>query len=206
MNPLIRHFPLVVHAKPSNAITTTSVVLGLTGLSFASQGRLLAAACCCALALPCDVLDGMVARRRGEASAFGAQLDTLADAVSFCLLPAALGFALPLPAWMRGLQLLYAVAGLLRLARFGEVGTRHVRGVECFEGMPTPFACVAVLAAVAVGGWVGPGLGGPLLGGTYAAAALAMVSAIPFPKRGLHVRLMWGIVPASIVAIWARGP
>jgi CDP-diacylglycerol--serine O-phosphatidyltransferase len=202
---LTRSFPIVAHAKLANAITATSVLLGMAGVAFAGGGHVLGAATCCALALPCDVLHGVVARRRGEASAFGAQLDTLADAVSFCLLPAALGLALPLPAWARLPQLLYGLSGVLRLARFGEVGMRQVGGVECFEGVPTTLAAAVVLVAVAAGAWAGPGLQAPLLIATYVALALAMVSALPVPKRGPHVWLMWALVPASIVALWARG-
>src|SRR3954471_22774393 len=44
------------------------------------------------LCLALDFFDGRVARRSGRASALGAQLDSLADAVSFGVAPAAIGF------------------------------------------------------------------------------------------------------------------
>ncbi len=46
------------------------------------------------VALLLDIADGKVARRRGEHSPFGQELDSLADIVSFGVAPAALGYRL----------------------------------------------------------------------------------------------------------------
>src|SRR5215831_10642247 len=48
------------------------------------------------LALACDVMDGYWARRTGNKSALGADMDSLADIVSFGVAPAVLGFTLGL--------------------------------------------------------------------------------------------------------------
>ena len=49
------------------------------------------------LALICDVLDGYVARaNKGRQSVLGADLDSLADVISFGVAPAVLGFTLGL--------------------------------------------------------------------------------------------------------------
>ena len=95
------------------------------------------------LALVLDFADGRVARWRHQSSSLGADLDSLADIISFGLAPAALGFA----AGLRGAGdvaiLLYFVGcGISRLARFnvtaGELTDEKSGKVKYFEGTPIP--------------------------------------------------------------------
>src|SRR5688572_24251937 len=72
----------------------------------------------------CDVLDGRVARLTGAASTFGAELDSLADVVTFGVTPALLAksvvqdsFSLPSKA-VTALVAVYALGAALRLARY----------------------------------------------------------------------------------------
>lgn len=199
-----RAFPLSAHASLANAITATGASLGVAGVLLAARGHAVAAVACCALALPCDVLDGVVARRTGTASAFGAQLDTLADATSFCLLPAALALAFGVPAWVLAPAAFYAVTGLLRLARFGVVGTSSAGGVECFEGVPTSVGAGWLLATAAVGAWLPEATRAVLIAAAYVAFGLGMISAIPFPKHGLASRSLYAVVPIAVAALWIR--
>src|SRR3954469_19377629 len=72
-----------------------------------------------AVALIFDFADGRVARWRHRSSPLGADLDSLADVISFGLAPAALGFAIGLRGVLDVAILLYFVAcGISRLARF----------------------------------------------------------------------------------------
>jgi CDP-diacylglycerol--serine O-phosphatidyltransferase len=98
-----------------------------------------------------DVLDGRIARMTGTTSEFGAELDSLADVVSFGVAPALLayswGFAtLPRVGWL--VAFLFVVCGALRLARFNVQKTvvdgRH------FVGLPIPAAAAPVAALVNV--------------------------------------------------------
>src|SRR6185369_8637674 len=71
------------------------------------------------VALVFDFADGRVARWRRRSSLLGADLDSLADVISFGLAPAALGFAVGLRGAGDVVILLYFVAcGISRLARF----------------------------------------------------------------------------------------
>ena len=68
-----------------------------------------------------DTLDGFVARLTKTSSAFGVQLDSLADVVSFGLAPAILAFTwglwpLKRLGWAAGF--IYVTAAAMRLARF----------------------------------------------------------------------------------------
>src|SRR6185503_18531581 len=71
------------------------------------------------VALVFDFADGRVARWRQRSSPLGADLDSLADVISFGLAPAALGFAVGLRGALDVLILIYFVCcGISRLARF----------------------------------------------------------------------------------------
>ena len=111
------------------------------------------------LAMVFDLLDGMVARKAGITSKFGAHLDSLSDAISFGLAPAFLTKVVVEDVW-RGyyapkvitvLTALYAVCALLRLARYNvEHGddAGEGNGVSVFAGMPTPGAAGVVTSVV----------------------------------------------------------
>ena len=100
------------------------------------------------LALICDIADGMVARWRRRQSPFGADLDSLADVVSFGVAPAALGFTLGLRGGWDMLILVYFVGcGVARLARFNVLAdqVKNEQGkVTHYEGTPIPFSLLVV--------------------------------------------------------------
>lgn len=89
-----------------------------------------------------DFLDGRVARWRRKQSAIGAQLDSLADLISFGVAPAVVGFALGLRGGIDGLILVYFVScGLSRLARYNVTAASlsdDSGKVRYFEGTPIP--------------------------------------------------------------------
>src|SRR5262245_47631909 len=92
------------------------------------------------LSLAMDFFDGRVARARGKASALGKELDSLCDALSFTVVPAALGYASGLRGPLQTLSLVFFVGcGLARLARFN-ARAQALAGsdgkVPYFEGIP----------------------------------------------------------------------
>ena len=105
-----------------------------------------------------DMLDGYVARLSRTASAFGGELDSLCDAVSFGVAPAflvlKLGPAGPtnpfLHQLLAGIAALYLACTVLRLARFNVDNTPDPSGHKRFRGLPSPGAagCIAALAIV----------------------------------------------------------
>jgi CDP-diacylglycerol--serine O-phosphatidyltransferase len=107
-------------------------------------------------ALIFDVLDGYVARlNKRRQSLLGADLDSLADIVSFGVAPAVLGYTLGLRGFWDVLCLTYFVCcGISRLARFNVTSaslTNTVTGkVRYFEGTPIPTSILIVfLLAIA---------------------------------------------------------
>lgn len=89
-----------------------------------------------------DYLDGRVARWRHRSSTIGADLDSLADLISFGVAPAVLAFALGLRGLVDAIVLLYFVAcGLSRLARYNVTAdslSDESGKVRYFEGTPIP--------------------------------------------------------------------
>jgi len=99
-----------------------------------------------------DALDGSAARWTNQTSEFGAQLDSLCDAISFGIAPAFLMLQMiqfrtevyhPRLLWV--IALLFAVCTILRLARFN-VETEEDDTHEGFSGLPSPAAAGAVAA------------------------------------------------------------
>lgn len=114
------------------------------------------------VALVLDILDGTVARWRRRSSPLGADLDSLADIVSFGVAPAVLGYALGLNGGFDALILIYFIAcGISRLARFNvtaqDLADEATGKVRYFEGTPIPASLllVAILAFLAARGLVG---------------------------------------------------
>jgi len=97
----------------------------------------------------CDFLDGLVARRLSRHSPFGADLDSLADIVSFGVAPAVLGFAMGLQGLWDALILIYfVVCGISRLARFNVTATAlegPMGKVKYYEGTPIPTSIIIVI-------------------------------------------------------------
>ena len=100
------------------------------------------------LALIFDYADGRVARWRRRSSLLGADLDSLADVISFGMAPAALGFAVGLRGALDIAILLYFVAcGISRLARFNATAASlsdESGKVKYFEGTPIPTSVLLV--------------------------------------------------------------
>jgi CDP-diacylglycerol--serine O-phosphatidyltransferase len=139
------------------------------------------------VALTMDVLDGRIARRRGVASPFGQELDSLADAVSFGVAPAAMGFAAGLRGGWDSLMLVFFVGcGISRLARYNVTAEsladptleRGRAKVTHFEGMPIPSSLLlVVLLAIlaATGHWQDSLPGGAFAIGPFTLHPLALL-------------------------------
>ncbi len=112
------------------------------------NGALYVAAMLICFAMVADLLDGKIARMTGGDSAFGAEIDSLSDVVSFCVAPGILvavmvvGSAFPTEyAWI--LAAAYAAFGAMRLARYNS--EKDVQPAERFSGLPSPAAAGAVM-------------------------------------------------------------
>ncbi len=100
-----------------------------------------------------DALDGPVARFARQTSAFGAQLDSLSDAISFGVAPAFLMLKFspvlfhPRLLWV--IAVLYMLCAVMRLARFN-VTQDDEPAHEYFRGLPSPAAAGMVASLVVI--------------------------------------------------------
>ena len=147
---MIRHLP--------NFLTCCNLLCGTVGIftifdfgkpdyEFVNPSDFLPAAYFVWAACIFDFLDGFVARKLNVTSPIGKELDSLADVISFGLLPSACMFTLirdhgPVNSDLPFVALLIVVCSAIRLAIFNVDETQN----ESFRGLPTPANALLITA------------------------------------------------------------
>ena len=134
-----------------NMITLAALFAGFYAVVMAINGRfdLATVGIFCAMVL--DSLDGRVARMTNTQSAFGEQMDSLSDMVSFGAAPALIAYVWTLKElgrWGWIAAFVYCACAALRLARFN-VNTAVV-DKRFFQGLPSPAAAALVMGFIAI--------------------------------------------------------
>jgi len=140
-----------------NLFTLSALFAGFYAVVASMKGHFDNAAIAIFIAMIMDSLDGRVARMTNTVSAFGAQLDSLSDMVSFGVAPALVIYSWSLHSlgkvgWLSAF--IFAVATALRLARFNSE-TEQSNNKRFFRGL----ACPAGAANIASLVWLGHELG-----------------------------------------------
>lgn len=217
--PLRRGLPL--RAVAPNAVTALALSSGLSGVRFAIAGEWQLAVGLVLVAGVLDGIDGRIARLLHGESRFGAELDSLSDAVSFGVAPALILYlwslvAMPRFGWT--CALLLAVFCALRLARFNaQIDVEHqpLKAAGFLTGVPAPAGAALALLPMLL--WLASGQ--PMLRSPWLVApwtgliALLMVSSLPtFSWSSLRLRrrvrfeaiALVVFVGASVVSVpWA---
>lgn len=140
MNPIVRNIP--------NTITSLNLACGVAGVLFAFENRFDMTLYCMLAAAVCDFFDGFTARALGAYSPMGKELDSLADLVSFGLLPSITFYRLMLEMSGDGfwnyIPLVIVIFSALRLAKFNI----DERQTDNFIGLATP-ACAMICGSLA---------------------------------------------------------
>jgi len=139
-----------------NLFTCTSIFCGFYALTLcagdATPAQLYQASIAIIFAMFFDGFDGRVARLTKTQSQFGVELDSLADVVSFGVVPGMLVYRWALSSLgFVGIFISFAFAacGALRLARFNVLAQRpHPGGMRYFVGLPIPLAAGVVVSMV----------------------------------------------------------
>jgi CDP-diacylglycerol--serine O-phosphatidyltransferase len=189
-----------------NLFTLAALFGGFYAIVMAINGRfdLAAVGVFCAMVL--DSLDGRVARMTNTQSAFGEQMDSLSDMVSFGAAPALIAYVWALQGlgrWGWIAAFVYCACAALRLARFN-VNTAVV-DKRYFQGLPSPAAAALVAGFI----WLMNDLGvkGPSVAWPMFALALysglTMVTNVPFYSfKDIHVKKS---VPFVVIVLLALG-
>ena len=135
---------LTLRAMLPNAITAAALCSGLTGIRFATEGQWTFAIGLVVLAGVLDGIDGRIARLLNAQSRFGAELDSLADSLSFGVASALILFMWSLDAWPSFgwfAALAFAICCALRLARFNariDTEDQPHKSAGFLTGVPAP--------------------------------------------------------------------
>ncbi len=170
-----------------NLITLTSIFCGFDSIRISAKAttdaEFQSAALLIVFAMFFDMLDGRVARMTKTQSAFGLQIDSLADVVSFGVAPSLLVYQWSLSALGTvGLvgSFLFTACGAVRLARFnvlsmGEQG-KPVKPSKYIVGLPIPGAAGILISIVVANHAAGTELGSA----RFAWIILAVVATLSF--------------------------
>lgn len=141
-----------------NAVTALALCSGLSSIRFAMDAKWEIAVLMVLLAAVLDGIDGRIARLVHGESRFGAELDSLSDAISFGVAPALILFmwtlnSVPRVGWL--VALVYALFCALRLARFNaqiDSTDQPHKSAGFLTGVPAPAG--AVIAMVPLYLWL----------------------------------------------------
>ncbi|NNE28113.1 MAG: CDP-diacylglycerol--serine O-phosphatidyltransferase [Saprospiraceae bacterium] len=143
-----------------NILTLTNLLFGCSALLFLFLGEYRLVMLCLVAAAIADVFDGLAARMLKINSDLGKELDSIADMVSFGLVPGAIGYFLLLMAgdpegtlppalswdWKAFPGFLITAFAGLRLAKFN----LDQRQSDSFLGLPTPSACFFIVGLLMI--------------------------------------------------------
>jgi CDP-diacylglycerol--serine O-phosphatidyltransferase len=204
---------LTLRALVPNAITAAALCVGLTGIRFAIEGQWEKSVLAVIFAGVLDGIDGRIARMLKSQSRFGAELDSLADSISFGVAPALILFLwslqeAPRLGWFAALA--FAICCVLRLARFNariDMADEPRKAAGFLTGIPAPVG--AGLAFLPLYLWIVSGrelFREPLLVGSWlVVVAFLLISALPTlawaklrPRRSMRLAVI--LVVALLVA------
>lgn len=198
-----------------NAITVLAMCAGLSAVHFATKDMWGAAIGSIAAAAVFDGLDGRIARLLDATSKMGAELDSLADAISFGVAPALVIYVWKFDPHREGwvVALVFAVCMVLRLARFNTLleVEQPPFAKEFFVGVPAPAGGLLLLLPLIVDEQLGrPGWwSGPVVVAVWTVGiALLLVSRIPTlsvktikvpPRLVAPLLVLVGLLAAAVI-------
>ncbi len=204
-----------------SALTLLGLGAGATAIRFALIQDWKMAVAAIFLAMIFDMLDGQAARLLGADSRFGAQLDSLADVVSFGIAPAVVVYSWSLAemgtaGWIAAV--IFCACSAIRLARFNVESSRDEGATQShpyFTGLPTPGAAGVLLLPLLLSFEFGREIfHDPMFCLTLVAITSAlMVSRVPTPAlkytrldrqtRIASVAAVGALIPLGIYVPWA---
>jgi CDP-diacylglycerol--serine O-phosphatidyltransferase len=193
-----------------NILTVLALCSGLTAIRFATQGDWEMAVIALVIACFLDGIDGLVARLLHGTTKFGAELDSLSDAISFGMVPSIILYLWVMQ--MAGtigwaLCLLFAVCCVLRLARFnamvGDPGLPSWAH-NYFTGVPAPAAAGLVVLPMILSFYFDAGIfhSSFIAGAFIAIVSFLMVSKVPtFSLKKLRVPRQFAMPMMILIAL-----
>ena len=216
----MKHSPFIGFYRYWVWLTYLSVVASFTGITFALQGKPDAAVVCLIAAGICDMFDGTIARRakrNNMEKAFGVQIDSLADVMSFGLLPAAIGYCLfhqtgdhgiLATILTLGICAAFVLCGLIRLAWFNVTEEElQARGEKRTHYVGLPITSASLILSVSYFVISGTKYVSVIYTGLLLVLAIAFVSKFRMPKYKLSSMVILSFVGLGVilVSLYLRG-
>lgn len=177
-------------------LTYLGVTLALAGMAALLRGGTPQAMICLILAGVCDLFDGQVAsrfRRDETEKAFGREIDSLSDMISFAALPAVMALVLAGTGLFTVLAVtVYVLAAIIRLGYFNITGVAETRGQRFYHGLPVTYAAMIFPIAYLPLSFLPAALFSILWPGLclVTAAAFLLDWTVPKPDRAMSLRLL----------------
>ncbi|WP_238368212.1 CDP-diacylglycerol--serine O-phosphatidyltransferase [Mesobacterium pallidum] len=194
-----------------NMMTIAAICAGLSAIREGFREEFVTAVQLILAAAVLDGLDGRMARLLGSDSKFGSELDSLADFLNFGVAPGLIVYFwvlqdLPSAAWLA--VLVYAVCGVMRLARFNvsDKAKDSKADAAYFVGVPAPAGALLVMLPMYLSFAFSdaPILPGPLIAVYMVGVGFLMISRIPtwsFKKSKISRRnVKYFLVGFAVVA------
>lgn len=202
---MTRHLP--------NLLTSLNLLCGCVGIVFTLENRGIPAAYFVWAAAAFDFLDGFSARLLKLSSPIGKELDSLADVISFGLLPSILMYKLleasSANAILPFLAFVIAICSALRLAIFNVDETQR----DSFKGLNTPANSIFITALPFVGGAAGTWLTHPwvliIITLAFSWLLVSRINIFAFKFKNLSwsenkLRFVFMFVALALLIIWGR--
>jgi len=198
-----------------NILTLLNMFLGFLAMGLIMNGQPVKAGIFVVIAGVFDVFDGKIARMLGIESKFGVEFDSMADTVSFCVVPSILVYSLwvdGLPPLLGGLIAFVPIMfGTIRLAKFN-IDQEPGKPKSYTIGLTTPIATITLFSYLFFNHQIDGDFGDPRTALMLVAALGAlMVSPIHFAKfpllsfksgRSNSIMLIAFIFSVICIAIW----
>lgn len=178
----VNAFPFIVRLNRVDCLTLSSVFTTALAAAFTLEGHHHLAMALLFVAMGCDGLDGMLARKWGLARNFGRYLDGFMDVLIYLVSPALVAYQSGFGgAW--GLLLMLTIGcGCVRLAVFNEIGNIEDAGRYRYLGMPVFWSLFIIAAYQLLLPLLPPLLCNLLLAVALLVFSVLMVSRQPFFK------------------------
>jgi CDP-diacylglycerol--serine O-phosphatidyltransferase len=191
-----RLFPPLQYLNIPNTVTSLAIIIGLICLVLIANGFTRLPVILFVLLFILDFSDGVIARRFKQITPIGKEMDSLADAINFCVLPAVFSWALGMRSIIEIVILCaYVLSGIWRLAFYNVHGLSGEDNEDpTFAGLPSTYAAAYFLVTVCL--ILVLELDIHLITSIYlSVASVLMISSLPVRKKGF-------ILPVTTISVF----
>lgn len=169
-----------------NIFTLINMFLGFVSIGLIINDEPLKAGGLILIAGVFDVFDGKIARILGLESEFGMEFDSMADTISFCVVPSILIYSLYVDNMSQLLGLVISfmplMFGTIRLAKFN-INNQGRTDKSYTEGLTTPISTICLFSYLFFSHTINNNYGDPRIALVLVSfLCMLMISTIPFPK------------------------